>query len=165
MSLWSKRKNGSVISMNSTVLKLMLSDIRFVVIPLQTNFDYNLLICHVISLSWRGCLWKSSFSQKADRTLQQKMWVDVWDCSINCIALPISTCLPSFSVWGIRDLPKPDWKKQKNSLKSLYVPEWPYLTADQSLCIHDNAKMGFTLSHWLLSVSAEGGPGDKERFN
>lgn len=44
---------------------------------------------------------------------------------------------------------------EKKNLKSLYGLEWPSLTADQSLCIHDNAKMGFTCIHWLLSVSAE----------
>lgn len=46
-------------------------------------------------------------------------------------------------------------ERTRKRIKSLYGPEWPSLAADQSLCIHDNTKMGFTPSHWLLSVSAE----------
>lgn len=55
---------------------------------------------------------------------------------------------PCFAVEHQRlAISRPGEPKKKKNLKSLYDLEWPSLTADQSLCIHDNAKMGFTCIH------------------
>lgn len=106
---WLKRQNFGIDAVNSInlpeVLKRMTQNIWSDSFALKSSLFYY---CCCFIIWWaQSCLMRKpmEISQKTDRAPQSKTWVDVWDCCINFLALPVSSRMASFSLWSIRDLP------------------------------------------------------------
>lgn len=170
-TFWLKRQKFWIDVVNSInlseVLKRMTPNIWSDSFALKSSLFYY---CCCFIIWWaQSCLMRMPMEilQKTDRAPQRKTWVDVWDCCINFLALPVSSRMASFSLWSIR-----------LTITRLREPEkrvWNHFTVLSGPCSPQTKDcVSMTTLRWdpLLAIdssqsalSAEGGSGDKERFN